>query len=194
MRPTIQGAMQASSQRQDLISHDRFRYRPHPPGRPGPCPDRHPGRAAARREYRHVRPRHGEFRPLRDAPRCPARRLAERRRPQEGRDRGGLRRDAYPGERPALRQRGRGHRRSEPCPGDDRPRAWPDEARADPGRGDAGGRRPHRLRRARRHPVRARAHRPDQRRDQSRRCDPDLPGQSRLRLAEPRPGRPAQRL
>ena len=44
----------------------------------GTGPDRGAGGAATRREYRHGRPRHGEFRAHRDAPRRATRRLAER--------------------------------------------------------------------------------------------------------------------
>src|SRR5262249_10280754 len=41
-------------------------------------PSHHPRRASARREYRHGRARHGEFRPGGTQARQPARRLAER--------------------------------------------------------------------------------------------------------------------
>ena len=39
---------------------------------------RDPGAPATRRQHRHDRARHGQLRPLRAAPRCPARRLAQR--------------------------------------------------------------------------------------------------------------------
>ena len=61
----------------------RLRHRPHEDA-PRRRPRYHPGRAAARREYRHVRQGHGEFRPVGAAPRRPARRLAQERRALRG--------------------------------------------------------------------------------------------------------------
>ncbi|GJD59258.1 hypothetical protein IFDJLNFL_5185 [Methylobacterium dankookense] len=147
----------------------------------------HPGRAAARREYRHDGPRHGEFRPVGAAPRQPEERLAE-----EGRARGGLGRHARARRGDDLCQRRGGHRRPEPRARHHRPRARPDEARVRARRGDGAG---HRARGAAgRRDVRARAGRPVERRGLAGRRHRHLPGLAGLPLAQPRPERVARRL
>ena len=148
-------------------------------------PRRDSGRAAARREHRHGRARHGQFRADAAAYRQSARRLAEHRTP------------SAPPPAPTIfwmqcrtvRYRRAGGRRLHAAVCHHRPRARS---------GQAGGRarsgRPARssaqiaARRHGRHPVRPRALRAAERGSRARQPHHHLSGQSRLRLAQPRPG------
>ncbi len=145
--------------------------------------DRGPGRAAAWREHRHGRARHGELRPVAAAPGAAARRLAQHARPPRG-----LRRRPRARQRAALRHAGGRDRRLRHGAGDHRARARPGQARARRRRGRATDRADHRGRRERRAAVRPRALGAGECRGRARRPHRHLAGQSGVCLAQPGAG------